>query len=399
MTFCLYKLKIIALMFTSAVIFPQEAVSAKLTKEQLNRFNAGDNKTVDVNKADEYIKHILDKHHVLAEYDENLNGKIDLDELEKLNKYFEGLTRSRESLGYGARARAGIPLELDDTPPPVREEVKLRKDFVAFPLREKKTELPFLAGTDEFKASNGAAFSWSNDIENGGEQVAAINGAFGLIWHKNVTPSKGYRAGQFAVTGFNLGPYVDAQGQISSDDSVVEFGAMAGLEAIGGPFDLQRLNFTPYYQTDFEGRAEIYGVGTFWQPHLLRVGLGSIKNPFDDLFEYTIQATAGADYIQVHDPGTTNYKRGQGHYWLGIDATLKVWPFPAIFDNRLYATLNGQIYHDVIRGHEATRFTSGVGWKLNKQGNASLNFEYTNGENYKDQKSEEFMKGTLRVKF
>ena len=375
------------------------AHAATLTKEQLAEFDAGDGKTVRTDRADAYVKHILDEHHVLAKYDKNYNGRIDPEELVKLNGYFAGLRSRNEAQGYNAFIENGLPLVLEPAPPPIREEVKPREEIAAFHLRENKTELPFASGTDEFKASNGAAFSWHEDIENDGEQTASVNAAFGFVWQKNFDVPENYQAGSLAFDGLYFGPYVDAQGQLLASESVVQLGALLGTTMIGGPFDLQRFTTAPYYQTDFEGRSEVIGATTFWQPHLASVGLGAIKSPDGGLLDYTFLAQATADYRQVHDPGETGLKRGQNYFWLGGEVTAKVWPFPDVFKKRLFASVTGRLYRDVITGHEATQFTTGAGWKLDKDGHASLNLEYTNGESYQDQETEEFIKGTLRVKF
>ena len=68
--------------FVVPILLALPAHTAALSKEQTARFDQNQDRQVDPEKALVYARHLYDKNNILADYDTNLNGQIDLEELD-----------------------------------------------------------------------------------------------------------------------------------------------------------------------------------------------------------------------------------------------------------------------------------------------------------------------------
>jgi len=200
------------------------------------------------------------------------------------------------------------------------------------------------------------------------------------------------------LTALSFGPYLEMKGSFNSEDSRVVLGGIAQAEILGGLFDLQRVSFAPYYETDLTGRSNIYGAVTSWQPYILEWALGSVRRLPREILDVTWSVAAEGDYRYIDNGGRTSQAE-QDYAWLGVDATVRVWPFPEVFDSRVFAQANYTYHHDLLGGDSASHFTGGVGMNLDASGATTVNVEYFVGDDYKTGEDEEVVKSSLKVKY
>ena len=99
----------------------------------------------------------------------------------------------------------------------------------------------------------------------------------------------------------------------------------------------------------------------------------------------------------MDDAGQTGLAAESDYAWLGVDATVRVWPLPEVFQSRVFADANYSYHHDVVGGGNASRFKGSVGLVLDDEGDATLNLEYLTGEDYETENDQEVVKTALKV--
>ncbi len=141
---------------------------------------------------------------------------------------------------------------------------------------------------------------------------------------------------------------------------------------------MQRFNFLPFYQTDFDGIAEIYGLQASWTPVRLGVHLGGyIGSP--SKFNYWWTLSGGADFQSVGNPGRTGLAANTSYGWLSaeIGGHLEYnfgQGLPIIFADASYSFG----YH-VINSITGNMGKGSLGIYLNEDKNASVMLTYENG--------------------
>lgn len=370
------------------------ANAAGLSPEQAKRFDTNGDDFVDSEKVTVYARHLYDQRNILADYDKNLNGQIDSDELIAINRDLTSIDRGAVSAEVRLRAAERVPIPLMATPASIEAEVS--QNVSRAYLREKRVELGIDTEKPGSDITSGAAITMANDL-NGHQNVVSIEAAAGYLFRKNLPYREGYNPGTLALTAVSFGPYIEANGDANSAESRVAAGFVGQAELLGGLFDLQRYSLAPYYQTDFRGDSSIYGTAVTWQPYVLDWGLGSIRSagPLDVTWGLSFQG----DYRYVADAGGTGLKADDDYGWLGAVISTKIWPFPDALDGRLFAELEYSYFYDILGGNDASLFQGGVGLNLDEEGNASLNAEYTNGRDYKTETEKNTIKTALKVKF
>ncbi|WP_326890450.1 hypothetical protein U8P73_09845 [Rhizobium beringeri] len=388
-------LAIAAVALTMSTCVADGANAGELSLEQVKRFDTNGDDFVDSDKATVYARHIYDQHNILADYDKNLNGQIDPDELVAINSDLSKIDREPVSAEVRLRAAEHVPIPLMAGPASIEAEVS--EDVARAYLREKRVDLGIDTEKPGSDITSGAAITMANDLE-GHENIVSIEAAAGYLFRKNIPYPESYNPGDLALTAVSFGPYIEANGDVNSAESRVAAGAMAQAEVLGGGvFDLQRYSVAPYYQTDFRGRSSVYGAAFSWQPYILDWALGSIRSAG------TLDVTWGllfqGDYRFVADAGETGLKTDDDYAWLGAVLSTKIWPFPDTFESRVFAELEYSYFHDTLSGADASLFQGGVGLTLDEKGNATLNVEYTNGRDYKTETDKNTIKTALKVKF
>ena len=373
------------------------AGAGSLTKEQVSRFDSRGIKSVDPDKAKVYARHLYDKHNILADYDRNLNGRIDPDELEQINVDLAAIDSSSESAEIRLRSEQHVPIPLESSPASI--EAAVRENVSRAYLREKRIEIGIDTEKPGDSVANGAAITVTNDID-GHKTVTSISAAAGYMFRHNFALPSDYNPGDLALTAVSFGPYVEANGEVDSATSRVSFGAIAQAELFGGQvFDLQRFSFAPYYQTDFRGDSSIYGAALSWQPYVLDLGLGSIRRLGEDGFDFTWGLSLQGDYRHVADAGGTGLKSHDDYGWVGAAASVKIWPLPELLQSKIFAQVQYSYFHDAIGHGSASVLTAGLGYTIDEAGNASINVEYIKGEDYQTETDKNTIKTALKVKF
>lgn len=370
------------------------ANAAELSPEQAKRFDTNGDDFVDSEKATVYARHLYDEHNILADYDKNLNGQIDPDELVAVNRDLTNIDREPVSAEVRLRAAEHVPIPLMAAPASIEAEVS--ENVSRAYLREKRVDLGIDTEKPGSDITSGAAITMANDLD-GHQNVVSIEAAAGYLFRKNLPYPEGYNPGDLALTAVSFGPYIEANGDVNSAESRVAAGIVGQAELLGGVFDLQRYSIAPYYQTDFRGDSSVYGAVFTWQPYVLDWGLGSIRSagPLDVTWGLSFHG----DYRYVADAGGTGLKADDDYGWLGAVISTKIWPFPDTFDSRLFAELEYSYFYDALSGNDASLFRGGVGLNLDDKGSASLNVEYTNGRDYKTETDKNTIKTALKVKF
>jgi hypothetical protein len=197
--------------------------------------------------------------------------------------------------------------------------------------------------------------------------------------------------------GFAIAPFVDAQGTYSGfrkKGDVNNFQAGVDVQAQirgGAVFDSQYFVLTPYYQTDFAGIANIYGVRAGWEPVAPDLHLGGrigVPNPYLDWF-WQLQAEVDAkDVTNVGSTALTksNYYWGggtvQAHFKLfpGRSDTEPGWMAPApLLVDRIYFNTTLHFFWNMNTGRSVSLFEGEVGYNLSPDGKSSISLKYDNG--------------------
>ena len=372
------------------------ATAATLTKEQAARFDADGDGNVDADKAAVYVRHLYDETGILALHDRNLNGIIDPEETEEINERLALINRERVSSDVRLRIEQGVPIPLQRVP--ASFERVASKNVSSFYLRERRIEIGIEDENPEGEVTSGASISTVTDLD-GEDTVVSVSAAAGYLFRRGIDLPEDYEGGEIAVTAVSVGPYVEAKGTINSTNSRLSIGAIGQLEMLGGPFDLQRWTVAPYYQTDFDWNARIYGASASWEPYVLNWALGSIRRLPGDVADVNWQFAAEADYRHVEESGGTSLAEGEEYAWIGFDATMRFWPLPELFDNRVFGDAAYAYHYDLVSGEEASRFRSGVGVHLDQARNTAITVEYVNGKDYRTMREEETVRSALKVKY
>lgn len=374
-----------------------QVAAGDLSEGQLKRFDENGDQFVDKEKAGVYARHIYDQHNILADYDQNLNGRIDPGELDVINADLSAIDREPVSAEVRLRAQESVPIPLKAGPASI--EAVISENVSKAYLREKRVEIGIDTETPGADVTDGAAITMTNDFD-GNQNIASITAAAGYLFRHNFAYPEGYKPGALALTAISLGPYVEADGDVDSDESRVSIGGIAQAEFLGGGvFDLQRYSVAPYYQTDFEGESSVYGAAFSWQPYILGWGLGSVRRVADGSIDVTWGLSVQGDYRHVASAGATGLTEDDDYAWLGASVSAKIWPFPEMLDSRIFAEVEYSYFYDFVGGGEASLFTGGLGLSLDEEGNASLSVEYVNGRDYQTETYKNAVKTALKVKF
>lgn len=370
------------------------ALAGEMSKEQLARFDLDHDGNVDPDKMEIYSAHLYDETNILVLYDDNLDGRIDGDEVARINA---DVARPNHGTAEARlKSRMNVPVPLSGTPDSIASATG--EDVSRFYLREQRLDLGIDGDATGLDATSGAAISIVNDIEGGASSVS-VAAAIGYLFRHYLQLPDGYEPGQLAVSAVSFGPYVEANGQVDSSTSQLSFGAMGQLDLFSGVFNLQRLSFAPYYQTDFKGESQIYGATATWQPLLLKAGLGSLRRSPSDLFDYTWAFAGQTDYRHVAEAGATGLVEDDDYFWVGADTTFRIWPLPERLDNRLFLTVQAANYYDLEDGDSANKYTAEIGLALDDTGNVTFNLQYVNGTDYRTMLDEEAVGTTFKVRF
>lgn len=382
------------LLSISVCFFSSQIVQAQgLTKKQAARFDANGDKFVDAGKEVAFPRHLALG--FLATYDANLNGQIDPDEVQKMNEDARKVDFSPESADTRLRVKQGVPVPVTTTYEKVVviPRTDIRQQFY---LREKRSDIG--VGGDSLKALGGASFSYADDIANNNSSVT-VKGAAGVLFRNSrVGFKEGYKPGDLAVTGYAFGPFVEGNGTINTKQTRLTAGIIGQVEVFSGPFfDLQMLGASPYYQTDFDGDASIYGGVVSWQPFNSDLALGTYRQlPGGSDFTWLLEGEA--DYKFIDKSGSTKYSVNSDNLWVGLNGTARLLPFVEQSEGRFYLEGNYALYYDLVSGEDAALGRAKIGYYFGADKNAAIEFVYSNGKDHDTLLFDESIKAALTLR-
>ncbi|MDX8541535.1 hypothetical protein RFM23_28320 [Mesorhizobium abyssinicae] len=231
--------------------------------------------------------------------------------------------------------------------------------------------------------AKGASVAWTNDYR-ADTQSLAIQGFVSYVPFSpysfdpkvNGDPSLEKVDVPLEFSRYTAGPYVYGAGTIgsprkASERSKLQVGLDNQFEIIGGGlFNLQTLGVAPYYQTDFRGEAQIYGLTTLWEPYQHDWRLGGSRNNGESYVDLYWRAIAEADLFRVGKAGETNYKDDTDTALLGGTISLNGVLFPnmpsagAALCGRISFSAQYQYFWDAVSGNDLKNLHGEVDYNL-----------------------------------
>ncbi len=325
----------------------------------------------------------------LQAYDQNCDGVISAAELEYINqRVAEALDEDggfqEDDLIFQSQT-SPIEVGTDEAP----ENEPAQRLFLS-----KNRVTPSLSPLTR----SGATFSFTDDAE-AGEQTLNVDG---VLTYLLLDPDR-KRSETSSLSGLSFATYLDLNGTVNSgaDDTTsatVGIDAFLDFEATGA-FDRQTLQFGPYFQTDFEGDAEIYGLSASWTPVRIDWQLGSGRTGTGDLREHFLWFVSGnVDYRNVKETGETQLDTGE-QFWAGFSLGAKIYPFNSIGSATPHLELGLDTRRNISNGDDATLGSVAINFPLTKdpENTSAFVVSYENGESYRT--GEQIDKTTIGFSF
>ena len=248
--------------------------------------------------------------------------------------------------------------------------------------------------------AQGAAFSITRDI-SGNATTASIHGVVDAVLYRSpcLTPPSGDTNRPY-VSGFVFAPWVYANGTLKSSGKQpptnLQFGFDTEFEVAGTKtFDLQYWTFEPYFQTDFQGAANIWGGKATWTPYRMdwRLNAATVNDrPVDYFWKFNLFA----DYRHVAEAGNSGLAANANYAWLGADLGIAAHLFPKQFGHTLTFSAGYDAGWDAVAGVFAGQLTSSLAWAFNPSSSISLN--YTRGTDRQTMTDSDTVTVALRYK-
>lgn len=226
---------------------------------------------------------------------------------------------------------------------------------------------------------SGALLSIASDD---GATTASINGAVGYAFNQNCLPNP---PGDGAyVSGYVIAPWLLANGNFydsesDDNDTKIQAGLSGQVEIAEAIFDVQYLTVSPYYQTDFDFEAEVYGGQASWRPILTEIHLGGTTTPSGAVLDWYWSVEAIADYFHVANAGTTNLDPDRNYAWFGGSFGVSGWIMPDALNDRLAFATRYDIFWDAYSRRSVDYFEANLSYALTPDKNASIALAYMNG--------------------
>lgn len=253
--------------------------------------------------------------------------------------------------------------------------------------------------------AKGASVSYTND-RVGSQQTATVSGMVSyILGNPCLTTPLGKDP---FLSGYIVAPWVYANGTWNdpakkTDSNVAKVGTTLQFEVSRTSiFDRYYASISPYYLTDFQGKASAEGVALYWEPSQIDWHLGStiVTNDYVGWFW---QVRAEGDFRDVQTPGFTNLANGN-YEWLGGTARLNIFLFPIttsvppFLQDRISLIGTTQYYWDTNHGIDVRNYSAQIKYKLAPckapdktepantassdctiAGSSSISFEYDHG--------------------
>lgn len=251
---------------------------------------------------------------------------------------------------------------------------------------------------------DGAALSFNRNSVTG-VSTATINGSIGFLLSKpqRATTPDGRAIPEIASKRkYTLMYVLEAAGSLNSgspDPGRVRTGfAYDTIFALGNEGILNTDAFA-YYQTDLDGKSEVYGLELRLTPEIGRWRLNTLAAPRDARSTFYYTGSFALDAFHVEDAGGTGLTAGDDFVW-AVTRFGFVWNTRP-FDTEAPIKLTAEVTHavDLNSDIHATQFTAGLAIPLNSSGNTSLGLNYTRGETRSSPVFDESINATFNFKF
>lgn len=248
-------------------------------------------------------------------------------------------------------------------------------------------------------SDKGARFSWNRD-NTSGETSWSAKGVFVYAPMSNrcLHTSSPEPLNGTTLTGYAIAPYLSFDGVGSSsttEPSDLRIGAAIDLQFFGGTFDLQQVQISPFFRTDFEGKAEIYGASLRWTPYKFTSRLNGLQGDAGhNGVDYRL--SADAEYLNVAEGGLSGLPSGTEYGWVGVQAGIGYTPAQW---NGVRFDLNVDAAYDLINENDAVLYDAGVTIPIGDSGNAALDLRYTYGTTRSNPTTVDGVSANFRIRF
>jgi hypothetical protein len=235
------------------------------------------------------------------------------------------------------------------------------------------------------------------------ETTAGVLGVASLVIARNpdimrpVGSQGAYISGEALAAWANIDWSRGAKTPSKNDDKLIP-GLDGQFELYGNPlFYDQVFTFSPSYQTDFEGKAAVYGLTASWQPYNTSIALGSYQGFGASGFTWALQGLV--DARDVARRGGTQLVQGSKYLWTGIDVKATTWFFPEQTKFKLYGVLQETAFWDTLSGRNASLFAASLNYNIGNTGLSSVALSYTKGVDHTTLKYADALTLGLKVKY
>ena len=270
-------------------------------------------------------------------------------------------------------------------------------------LRDSIDNLPFLHCQELWPKSNGASFSFTEDLDADTSR-AEVDGVLGiaLISPGSLEVAPRERRRGWVVSDFALLGFAEAQGTFNfgrPNRGYTRFGANAYAWTEGGSlFERVTYDASIYYQSDLRFGGEGYGVQAAVTPQQSRINLNSYVTQEGSDRKLFWVADGRADVLHIDNPGTNNLAPDTDYAWIGGRVGIVYEDKPDILENGFNLKINANYYWDLVNNVEAFLFSTSLDFNLNRAGSSSIGIDYDRGENRQDLNFEEKVTLSLRFK-
>ncbi|MBM1691606.1 hypothetical protein [Sulfitobacter geojensis] len=318
--------------------------------------------------------------------DFNGNGAIDRGaELEALKLVFPDLddfqqTRFGTFVATGAAQMKLSEFSTADDYSRLRTACRIGKRFT---LQENVSQISLHNQDAILPSKNGALFSISRDRINDLTSWQ-VNGAMAWVpkgaMNRCLLDDKPNRPVGAVVSAYGFAPFISFKGSGNSTakgTSDLSVGVIAQIQVFGGAFDLQEYTFAPYYRTDFQGDAEIYGIKASWTPYHYESRLNGLQGDVSKRrFDWSLGVNV--DYFKVHKAGNSGLIDDTDYGFVGANLGVGyTMDDVGAYGVRFSAGVDA--HRDILNDISAIKYNVSAKMHLTEDARTSLELSYEKG--------------------
>lgn len=357
-------LTILTLMFSTAASTARES------------YDCNGNGLLDPNETAVYGAHL--SYPVLKKVDLNCNGRIDPAEIAALNREIaEDSVPASVDAADVVRARRVTVAELEASP-------KADPDRLPLTVRDAYSAYSIIVRPDDYKNNPGARASYSRDFKTG-ENVFGLTGAVSIPFVWDLQGKAEPYSQKWELTAVSFAPSVEFDGKLPVRDTAksnLSFRALFEAEINGFPWGTTHyVRAAPYYRTDFDGLAEIYGGQIEWQPVNTNYAIGvAWRIPATNMM-VRWAPTIRAEYERVKDAGLLPNLLSREEYGrIGPMLESNVWFVDGSLERLSLLAKYWSLYDVTGNGKDRRYFQADALVRLDDRGHLSANARYRKGD-------------------